>query len=294
MSSLPRQLYWVIEHAEEASIDRHYWRKVRKLAQLFSIPVCIFTPSDAPRLFEGLRLSKKKIAELHELHNRKIKGKLEALKELFSQEYHLELNYKVICERPFFKTVIEEPSKHNENAWVVLQNSKKAGITNTIWQFIRHCPVPIYIAKEKKWQQPLNILAAIDPTHENDLASTLDHKILQNAIELANTYKANLHIIHCYPQVIMADQKIQKQIEQIYQDNFYETIENYKIPNSKAHCIAGNPVNEIEHLCEKLEIDLLIMGAISRNSLQRIFIGNTAEEVLPIVESDVLLVKARG
>jgi universal stress protein E len=40
-----------------------------------------------------------------------------------------------------------------------------------------------------------------------------------------------------------------------------------------------------------LKADIVVMGAISRSGLKRIFIGNTAEAVLDALPCDVLVVK---
>ena len=39
---------------------------------------------------------------------------------------------------------------------------------------------------------------------------------------------------------------------------------------------------------------LVVMGAVSRSGLSRVFIGNTAERVLDALPCDVLVIKPRG
>ncbi len=211
MSNLPKQLYWAIENPAEREIDALYWQKFRSLVRLFSSSITLLSASDAPKIFEGLRLSKEHAKELHDLQNKKIQEQLDALLPFFNEKPPLSATYKIIPERPFFEAVINA-IKQQENAWLVLQNSKKIGIQNIVWQFIRDCPQPIYIAKQKDWRRPLNILAAIDPTHENDEHAILDHKVLATAREIADSCSAHLHVIHCYTPVIMADNAIQKRM----------------------------------------------------------------------------------
>ncbi len=45
-------------------------------------------------------------------------------------------------------------------------------------------------------------------------------------------------------------------------------------------------------MTESLPADLVVMGAVSRSGIQRLFIGSTAEEVLDRLPCDVLIVKA--
>jgi len=42
---------------------------------------------------------------------------------------------------------------------------------------------------------------------------------------------------------------------------------------------------------ERVRADIVVMGAVSRSRLQRIFVGNTAERVLDHLPCDVLIVK---
>ena len=47
----------------------------------------------------------------------------------------------------------------------------------------------------------------------------------------------------------------------------------------------------IPHVAKKVGADVLVMGAVSRSGLQRLFIGNIAEQVLDSLPCDVLIVK---
>ncbi|MFO7592111.1 MAG: universal stress protein [Acidimicrobiia bacterium] len=51
---------------------------------------------------------------------------------------------------------------------------------------------------------------------------------------------------------------------------------------------------ELPRLVQDLEIDLLIMGGISRSRLEQVFIGGTAERLLDRIECDLLVVKPPG
>ena len=46
-------------------------------------------------------------------------------------------------------------------------------------------------------------------------------------------------------------------------------------------------------IARRWKAHVLVMGAVSRSGLKRLFIGNTAERVLDAVDCDVLVVKSR-
>ena len=66
---------------------------------------------------------------------------------------------------------------------------------------------------------------------------------------------------------------------------------NMRVPRTRAHLVEGNPAKQIPRLAHALGADLVVMGALSRSGLQRVFIGNTAERVLGALKCDVLVVK---
>jgi universal stress protein E len=53
----------------------------------------------------------------------------------------------------------------------------------------------------------------------------------------------------------------------------------------------GTAVDLLAEEAERVRADIVVMGAVSRSRLQRLFIGNTAERVLDQLPCDVLIVK---
>jgi universal stress protein E len=47
-------------------------------------------------------------------------------------------------------------------------------------------------------------------------------------------------------------------------------------------------------LTEQLRADVVVMGALSRSGLKGLFLGNTAEDVLDRLHSDLVIVKPTG
>jgi nucleotide-binding universal stress UspA family protein len=58
--------------------------------------------------------------------------------------------------------------------------------------------------------------------------------------------------------------------------------------------VAGAPALELPRIAKRLHADVVVMGAVSRRGVKRVFIGNTAERVLDALSCDVLVVKPRG
>jgi universal stress protein E len=57
------------------------------------------------------------------------------------------------------------------------------------------------------------------------------------------------------------------------------------------HVVPGRPRDAIPETARETGCSILVMGAVSRSGLKRVFIGNTAERVLDSLPCDVLVVK---
>jgi universal stress protein E len=69
-------------------------------------------------------------------------------------------------------------------------------------------------------------------------------------------------------------------------------VSDYRVPESNVHLQIGGVGEQLCRLAEKLNADVLAMGAISRSAFQRALVGSTAEAVLERLECDVLVVKS--
>ncbi len=63
------------------------------------------------------------------------------------------------------------------------------------------------------------------------------------------------------------------------------------VSRARRHEVDGDPVYAIPKVARSMRAQLVVMGAVSRTGLKRVFIGNTAERVLHDLPCDVLVVK---
>ena len=192
--------------------------------------------------------------------------------------------------------VVIEARKHRVFARLLL--------TQTDFELIRHCPAPLLIVKGRAaWRSP-RILAALDPFHANDKPNKLDGEIVDMAQSIASLARGSVHAAHVYrpyardvvavpmgAAVFVADPAQDRAYQAAIRQRFYEALARYGIARSKAHLVCGDPATEIPALARSIRAGLVVMGAVSRRGLKRIFIGNTAEHVLDSLHCDILVVK---
>ncbi len=192
--------------------------------------------------------------------------------------------------------LVIEARKHNIFARLLL--------TQTDFELIRHCPVPLLIVKRAAaWRRP-RILAALDPFHANDKPRELDGEIVAAADALAALMGGTVHAAHVYrpvlrlmpgmemnPGFVAAIPAEDKAYKAEIRRRFHEALGRYGIARNRGHLLCGDPAIELAALARSLRAGLVVMGAMSRSGLKRIFIGNTAEQVLDSLQCDVLIVK---
>jgi universal stress protein E len=181
----------------------------------------------------------------------------------------------------------------------------RALLTNTDWNLIRTCPVPLWLVKPGDQAVEPTIVAAIDPLNQNDKPAALDDEIIQLGKALTKALGGSLHAFHSYdPRIAVATatanayipvslpfDEIEQQMHDDHKKRFVEITSFHGIDDSKAHLVAGLTHEELPMIADKLKADLVVMGAVSRNRWKRLFIGATAERTLEHLPCDLLIVK---
>jgi universal stress protein E len=181
-------------------------------------------------------------------------------------------------------------------------------ITNTDWHLIRSCAPPLLLVKPTHWSGALRTLAAVDPGHASDKPAALDHAICQWAFELAKAMQGQAHAVHMYfPGALLvttaaatgmpmgvttgAEQEMIEVERQARLKLVQEVTTQHGIAPEHTRLMLGNAADLLSEEAERVRADIVVMGAVSRSRLQRVFIGHTAERVLDHLPCDVLVVK---
>ncbi|SDR95543.1 universal stress protein E [Halopseudomonas litoralis] len=180
---------------------------------------------------------------------------------------------------------------------------KRLVLTNTDWYLIRHCPVPLWLVKQPEGK--LKILGvSVDPLHEADKPAALDYKLLATGRSLAAATGAEVQALHCYnplPHTLAFDTGLvanydgyAAQVQEHHATAFSEFSSQAGIAPAEQHLLRGYPEQAVPTFVKQQQVDLLIMGAISRSRLENALVGHTAERLLDEVPCDVLIVKPDG
>jgi universal stress protein E len=172
----------------------------------------------------------------------------------------------------------------------------------TDWDLLRFSSVPVLLVKSKAPYRHPVVLAAVDPAHAFAKPAKLDDRILQVAASVTRAFRGSLHAVHAYvpmPSDATGAEILNPEATKILKARarahararLTPLCKKVKVASSCQHLMGEHPINAVPELAQDIGCDIVVMGAVSRSGLKRIFIGNTAEHMLDELRCDVLVVK---
>ena len=174
------------------------------------------------------------------------------------------------------------------------------------YDLIRHCPVPLLIVKGVRRASSGPILAAIDPWHHNDKPASLDRRIVDAGRTMAQLQHVSLHSVHAYqplmdfvtgsafaPVAIPVSARDEVALTAMTRRHFKAFNTAHRIAPRQSHLEMGDPMYVLPTVARSIKAQMVVMGAIARSRIDRLFLGSTAEQVLDALPCDVLIVKPK-
>lgn len=219
------------------------------------------------------------------------------LKSLLTDE--IPYTFEIVWEKHLHRWVNDYAQKH-QPAMVLKtgHRSETMFYTPTDWHLIRECPAPVLIVAENKWRRRSGILAAVDLQTEQVEKQHLNEKILATSKYLAAVFDVPLHV--CYTPVVsdvLRDFGVQfvDEIEDNARKEIQQKIDTlaitYGIEPQNFHIKAGKPEKVIPSTAASLQAGLVVVGTIGRKGITGKLLGNTAEEILSLLKTNVLTLK---
>lgn len=185
-------------------------------------------------------------------------------------------------------------------------SSRRAALTQTDWELMRTCPVPLLLSKPTLWSERPQICAAIDPGHDDEGFASLDDLLMDEGAMLAGSLGGQLHVLHAYipPTFVMTtplddvlravklSQKLMTTQPHAKLRELRTFASGYDVPPSHVHFSNGPACEVLAGFVAQLGASVVIMGRGSRAALRGDVIGSTAEGLLRNTPCDALVVKA--
>ena len=88
--------------------------------------------------------------------------------------------------------------------------------------------------------------------------------------------------------------KLRKVFTEKSQPKLLALAEEYGVAAENVHVRLGAPHKEIAKLATKLKAELVVMGGFGRKGAKAAVLGNTAEQVISVLRTDILVVRHRS
>jgi universal stress protein E len=218
----------------------------------------------------------------------------------------VEASVSVVWDFPVYEAIVRHSARSKIDLIVAEQHAKPhvtPGLLQlTDWELLRTSTVPVLLVKTRGAYKNPVILAAVDPAHTLSKPANLDEEILRVGKCFASALRGPLHAVHAYipavPQTLQSHivgdetlKKLEARTADAARHRLSRVVEATGIPKPRCHVVARHPIDAIEQTARKVHSDIVVMGAMSRSGIKRLFFGNTAEALLDSLNCDLLIVK---
>jgi len=209
----------------------------------------------------------------------------------------LSVTVDVAWDHPFDAAIVKKAAAHDY--WLVAKDTQhhnlvqRTLLTNVDWHLIRDCPAPLLLVKDRRLATEPAVLAAIDPVNAHDKPAALDDRIYTFAGDLARVLRGHLHVMHSYAAPMGAElpPDVLKLIAQEHRSAMTKFLDTHAVLGGRIHLYEGLAHECLKKAAEEHAADFVVMGAVARRGLKRLFIGSTAERVLDRLPCDLVIIK---
>lgn len=212
----------------------------------------------------------------------------------------LSVRVDVAWDHPFDAAIVRKVAE--SKPWLVAKSTRhhnllqRTLLSNTDWHLIRDCPAPLLLVKARAINDPPRVFAAVDPLHEHAKPADLDDRIFGFAATLAGQTHGELHVLHAaaLPVDLELPPDVSAAVVRRHKEAMSAFLSSHEANPEHVHFVEGFVPEALRDAAAEHGADFVVMGAVSRRGLERLFIGSTAERVLDRLPCDLVIVKQRG
>ena len=174
------------------------------------------------------------------------------------------------------------------------------------WHLLRKCPVPLLLYRENTSLPFERVMASLDVDVEEPPYSSSEFN--QCMLGWASSFKGKdaMNVVHAWQSEVenlvrhwntdLTEEELIKLSEQLYIEhkqalNIELTAHGLETNDVNVFLRKGEPADAIAAAVEEQNIDLLLLGTVGRSGVPGLVIGNTAEDLLELINCSVLAIK---
>ena len=279
--------------------------KAGQLAQGLGASIELFHGISSPLYVDGYGTFGVEVPQMERNMRARILEELEKTAERMRRD-GIKVTTAAEWDFPVYEAIVRRASQIKADLIVADQHAGRhtaAGLLHlTDWELLRLSPVPVLLVKTPgAYRRPV-VLAAVDPGHTFSKPAKLDQRILAASSTIAHALQGKQHVLHAYvpfpfaadPQTMISQETVEKleaEATAAARRALDRELRAKRIPRAQRHLVGRHPADAIAQMTQEIHSSIVVMGAVSRSGLKRLFIGNTAERALDLVSCDVLVIK---
>lgn len=173
---------------------------------------------------------------------------------------------------------------------LVIIEDNIAAKRHSIFQHLADINAPVLLLTKKLWKHPINFLVAVDPLHENARPEMIDNNIVSLTKSWVEKLQAKWTVAHCF-YVASVLTKYKNNVRAMHRDGLDIFAKNLKIPHEQCVLLEGIPEDVLASYIRQHHVDIITIGLVARNQLNRLWIGSTTTALLCELPCDMLLIK---
>jgi nucleotide-binding universal stress UspA family protein len=194
-----------------------------------------------------------------------------------------------INESDDYLTTLNANVESNINSIVIIEDNS-ADKRHAIFQHLADINAPVLLLTKKLWKHPINFLVAVDPLHENARPEMLDTNIVSLTKSWVEKFKAKWTVAHCF-YIASVLTKYKTNVRTMHREGLDVFAKNLKIPHDQCVLLEGIPEDALSSYIHQHHVDIITIGLVARNQLNRLWVGSTTTALLSNPPCDMLLIK---
>jgi universal stress protein E len=278
---------------DQPVIERAAWLAARSGASLELFGCDYDSDIDAGRVAKVWSIASDARERLLSLHRQRLEDLAKPLRAK-----GLAVTVAVTWDYPLGDTVVRRVVARSP--WLVAKDTahhslvQRTLLTSSDWHLIANCPVPLLLVKNRKLGVPPKVMVAVDPTHEHDKPAQLDDALFRFGEVLAHSADAELHLVHALSMPMTGFQlspQVAEGIESAHREAVERFLRTHELPRPNVHLMQGLAQECLVRAATEQAADFVVMGAVARRGLSKLFIGSTANRTLDRLPCDLVIVK---
>lgn len=204
----------------------------------------------------------------------------------------------IVATTNWAETVLHEARRLEADLLMLGQCEQDPARNPDLKPLLRQLPSPLYLARRDK--APRRIAAALGAGAEDAPHRLLNQAVLEHLVALVLKFQGEARVLSALPNPVelvplmgdaYAASYVGTDLEAGYRDNLQKQITAFGLAEGVLKVSPGRPDLVLPQLVQEEGVDCLILGTVARKGFAAFWLGNTAEDVLPRVGSDVLLLR---